>query len=187
MLVTIIVVFAILLAIFCVVGILAPRYVVRFAHVEDEVLDAVVVFSNVDYSIVRDSQGKLYYLKKALGVDTKIVIRTPHFNIPENVPCEGLEDYSFTTAKYAVSEKSGVRAQVICRLNENVLLCRYGEKEIFVECSEENQMELTEKVEIPVSCYKSLDVVYTETEDALVVPFVRLHEEWSFPLCYQEA
>lgn len=55
MLVLIIVVFATLLAFFCVVGIFAPRFVTRFAHVEDEVLDAVVVFSGKNYSLVRDS------------------------------------------------------------------------------------------------------------------------------------
>lgn len=186
----IIVIFAILLAIYCIAGMIAPRFVTRFVHVEQEVLDAVVVFSEIDYSIVRDSQNKLYYLRKKLDVGTKIVISVSH-TVPEGEPdantVDSTQNYSVAAAQYAVSKKSGVRAQVICRLNDEVLHCRYGEREILVKCTPQEQMELTEKVEIPVSCYKSLDVVHTETEDALVVPFVRQHEEWTFPLCYQEA
>ena len=171
-----IVLFALLLAFFCVVCFVAPRVVVRYAHTEPEVFDGIVVATMDECSIVRATFGKLYYLRKLLPLETEVVLSVPQEDCPSTLDLP----------KYLVFETSGTRAQVIRRLNEEVLLCRYGDKEILVECNVAAQSELTQRVEIPFRTYESLGVNYTETEDALVIPFIRLHEQWQIPICCQE-
>ena len=172
-----IILFGLLLAFFCVVCFIAPRFLVRYAHTEPEVFDGVVVATIGENSIVRASFGALYLLHKILPTDTEVLIT--------EAQNEGQETISFP--KYLVSKTSGTRAQVIRRLNEDILLCRYGDKEILVECDVEAQSELTQKVEIPYRSYEALGTTYTETEDALVIPFIRLNEGWQIPVCFQES
>lgn len=169
-----IVLFGLLLAFFCYVCIMASHVVVLLHdHTDPEVLDGEVVATINGSSIVRSSFDTLYCLHKVLPIDTEVVIRTSQ---------EDQETVDFP--KYHVSEKSGTRAQVVRRLNESVLLCRYDNKEIMVLCDEDSQTELTQKVEIPYRSYEVLGRVYTETEDALEIPFIRLDEVWQIPVCF---
>jgi len=171
--------FAVLLAVFCLVCVLAPLSA-RSAHMEDEVVDAVVVKTYHHFSLVKVEGGDIYYLPENLPIGTKIKVK-----ISKTLSYKP-RSY-FHTAKYVIAEESEIVARVICRLSETVLLCLYEDREIFVECTDEEQAELTQKVEIPAYSYESLGVTYTETEDILVVPICRAEIEWIFPECYKEA
>ena len=179
----VIILFAVLLALFCTVCFVAPLCLVRGAHTESEIVEGKVVATLGKDSVVRTSYGALCCVHKLLQPDSEVVVSFPNED-------HLLSDYlkPLVLPKYLVSEMSGARAQVVCRLNSDVLLCRYGGKEILVECNAKSQLELTKKVEIPYLTYESLGTTYTETEDVLVIPFIRLRDEnWEIPVCHLEA
>lgn len=163
------------LVFFCVVCITAG-----LAHTEDEVLDGVVVVSEPSRSIVRDSSGNLYCLRQSLPVDTEIVFRVAADAEPYKVPL-------FKAVK--TDDKLG--AKVLRRVNDDIVVCEYGGKPVFVECSLNLQQECV---------YFKKEVTWEElwdengpvgatsnTEHVMHLPYEKGDGEFIFPICYREA
>lgn len=170
-----IVVFATLLAFFCVMCILAPKFVTRFAHTEEEVLDGVVVATYRGQSVVRLTTGKLCCMKDALPLDTKVVVSVVKAKKPNN------------PLMYVAIEGGNLNAEVICRLSDEVLLCRRCGRNIFVACTDADQAELSQVKERVCYTYKSLGKTYHETEDYLSIPVVSTSFHFDFPVCVKQA
>lgn len=151
---------------------------VVFVYPKEKVYDGVVVAECASETIVRIPSGKLYVLHVLERV-------SPH--VGEKVVISVQKDMSslprmysrpMKRQKYVVSEKGNIRARVICRLNDNLLLCDTSGRlcdddfftcPAFVQCTPEEQER------------------YAKKQDGfLLIPVADTGEILSIPPCLQK-
>ena len=138
---------------------------VVFVYPKEKVYDGVVVAECASETIVRIPSGKLYVLhvlervSPHVGEKVIISVQKDMSSLPR------LYSRPMKRQKYVVSEKGCIQARVICRLNDNLLLCdksgRLCDDDLFtcpafVQCTPEEQERYSKEKNgfflIPVVC-----------------------------------
>jgi len=151
---------------------------VVFVYPEERIYDGIVVAEGASETIVRIPSGKLYVLhvlervSPHIGEKVVISVRKDMSSLPS------FYSKPMKRPKYVVSEKGSIKARVICRLNDNLLLCDTSDPPYaddffpypaFVQCTPKEQERYAE-----------------EKDGMLLIPAVYTGEILSIPPCLQK-
>ena len=170
-----------------VVVLLIILYVVKSilycaAHTEREIIDATVVALGNCYAIIRDVAGNLYLTDaEGLSLNDEIMVEEEvkrSSNGDETLVCMPLQ-------KYVVSQEKGAKeAKILRRLNPEIVLCQWKEKEICVVCSREEQEKFQTMLSMVVGIKDNgNDCQVLKCEDVAHLPVSLAKGSLDFPMC----
>ena len=210
-----IIVFGVLFALFCALGILTNMHLLSrsknkdkvyddvvlrngelcYAYSDDEVYDGVVVATcSGQYSFIRASTGVLYFLRTAkLPINENVVIAVRHRP-------SAMDKYlkPHEPPKYVVSEKGDIEAAVLCRLNKDILLCCTEEqnddfigsampKHMLVRCTVEEQAKYAKETDRIYDASEDFRCFEYEREKPCTIPIIRTDEKFIIPACLRKS
>jgi len=135
--------------------------------------------------IVRNERGELGILRlshtKKAKVGDKIMVE----HIPDSQP-NGVHRFIFATPGFylVATKEAKLKAQIIRRLNDEIVLCRLEKDEIFVSCTSEQQLECEMFVSIGTKIDYD-DQQAPQSEETLVLPVSATDGVFVIPECRQ--
>lgn len=208
----VIILFGALVALLCIVGVLIivksisshkTRHqdaVIRkkdgtlgYAYDDDKVHEAEVVVNMVASCIVRTADGKLYFLRRTgYPVGTKIVIAVR--SRPSKMDKIYLKPYVLSQA--AVTKKSDTSATILCRLNEDIVVCGiytyeelwdiYVEHAICVKCTVKEQHKYAVKSDGPPENCQAAMLEFGERDEPYNIPIRYTKRKVVIKACLQK-
>ena len=195
-----IILFGTLLVLLCVIGVWACVTTLHLKKAKNtshksenntgDACEGVIIFNNSSYSFVRTYDGRLYVLHESkFDVGEKITIITV-----DNIRGKQVSN-SLKTTKRMISPESELKAEVLSRLSENLLLCSIidnnsiievpSAKLILVEATVKEQEVYAEKIAETITP-KLLFWIEYKAEAPSLIPVSVKEFEVKIPECLQK-